>query len=367
MLHIAAYFTQATVDQLGTINDIPGVASLHVPEGLFQSTRTGKSRKLDNDEGRGRTTKDIFQPATNVRKYAAFPTGYSGSPVSHPDLVTHSTGPERYQQNDVNQNSSFYHTETFFTIPPPPPPPGTHHNLPSLQTSHPAYGYERRPAIIPSIPDHNAADSRSSRVDTPYHSNLNISTLQSHTYNEATGYVPSSMHNHANLRERFVSHPREGQAGTNGSEVSTALYSDPPPSWQQGSLGPSPYTLRPTYGSSPPSHSVMYAATSHSSENSSHHDGYSRSISPVSSEKTSPNLSLPRHSPLLECTFPEERQSSYETTSSVRTRCGPEGEIDAGEGPSRVKLAPLHSLRNHPYRRDPVDDKALRLLHPRAP
>jgi hypothetical protein len=52
---------------------------------------------------------------------------------------------------------------------------------------------------------------------------------------------------------------------------------------------------------------------------------------------------------------------------SVDESAGPEGEIDPGEGPSRVKLAPLHSLRNHPYRRDPVDDKALRLLRPRVP
>lgn len=65
--------------------------------------------------------------------------------------------------------------------------------------------------------------------------------------------------------------------------------------------------------------------------------------------------------------FTEERHVPYETTSSVRTRVGHDGEFEQGEGPSRVKLAPLHSLRNHPYRRDPVDDKALRLLRPRAP
>ncbi|EGO00315.1 hypothetical protein SERLA73DRAFT_52016, partial [Serpula lacrymans var. lacrymans S7.3] len=42
--HLTAYFTQATVDQLGTIDDIPGVADLIVPEGTFQSTRVSKSR-----------------------------------------------------------------------------------------------------------------------------------------------------------------------------------------------------------------------------------------------------------------------------------------------------------------------------------
>ncbi|KAH7924215.1 hypothetical protein BV22DRAFT_972841, partial [Leucogyrophana mollusca] len=37
----------------------------------------------------------------------------------------------------------------------------------------------------------------------------------------------------------------------------------------------------------------------------------------------------------------------------------------SGIGPCRVDLAPLYSLqRSHPYRRDPVDDKALRMLRP---
>jgi hypothetical protein len=65
--------------------------------------------------------------------------------------------------------------------------------------------------------------------------------------------------------------------------------------------------------------------------------------------------------------LPEERQVPLETTSSVRTKFPHDGDFDNGEGPSRMKLAPLHSLRNHPYRRDPVDDKALRKLRPRAP
>ncbi|KAI9571757.1 Gti1/Pac2 family-domain-containing protein, partial [Boletus coccyginus] len=42
--HLTAYFTQATVDHLGTIDDITGVAELMVPDGVFQSTRVGKNR-----------------------------------------------------------------------------------------------------------------------------------------------------------------------------------------------------------------------------------------------------------------------------------------------------------------------------------
>ncbi|KIJ11807.1 hypothetical protein PAXINDRAFT_40599, partial [Paxillus involutus ATCC 200175] len=42
--HLTAYFTQATVDRLGTIDDISGVAELVVPDGTFQSTRVSKNR-----------------------------------------------------------------------------------------------------------------------------------------------------------------------------------------------------------------------------------------------------------------------------------------------------------------------------------
>ncbi|TFY55100.1 hypothetical protein EVJ58_g8461, partial [Rhodofomes roseus] len=38
----------------------------------------------------------------------------------------------------------------------------------------------------------------------------------------------------------------------------------------------------------------------------------------------------------------------------------------AALGPARVDLAPLSSLRSHPYRRCPADDRALRLLGPGA-
>ncbi|KAJ3897356.1 hypothetical protein F5879DRAFT_760236, partial [Lentinula edodes] len=42
--HLTAYFTQLTVDNLGTIDNIPGVGDLTVPEGMFKSTRVNKSR-----------------------------------------------------------------------------------------------------------------------------------------------------------------------------------------------------------------------------------------------------------------------------------------------------------------------------------
>ncbi|TDL26030.1 hypothetical protein BD410DRAFT_686574, partial [Rickenella mellea] len=42
--HLTAYFTQATVDQLKTIDDYSHLRGLEVPTGKYQSTRMGKTR-----------------------------------------------------------------------------------------------------------------------------------------------------------------------------------------------------------------------------------------------------------------------------------------------------------------------------------
>ncbi|KAI0311416.1 Gti1/Pac2 family-domain-containing protein, partial [Amylostereum chailletii] len=42
--HLTAYFTQATVDQLGSVDDIEALRDLAVPEGMFRSSRTIKPR-----------------------------------------------------------------------------------------------------------------------------------------------------------------------------------------------------------------------------------------------------------------------------------------------------------------------------------
>ncbi|KAI0268826.1 hypothetical protein BC834DRAFT_789302, partial [Gloeopeniophorella convolvens] len=42
--HLTAYFTQATVDTLGTVDDIPALKELVVPDGLFKSSRRTKAR-----------------------------------------------------------------------------------------------------------------------------------------------------------------------------------------------------------------------------------------------------------------------------------------------------------------------------------
>ncbi|OBZ77402.1 cAMP-independent regulatory protein pac2 [Grifola frondosa] len=45
--HLTAYFSQTTLDSLGTIDAIPGVGSVLVPDGWFKSARASKAKRAD--------------------------------------------------------------------------------------------------------------------------------------------------------------------------------------------------------------------------------------------------------------------------------------------------------------------------------
>ncbi|KAF9462456.1 Gti1/Pac2 family-domain-containing protein [Collybia nuda] len=78
--HLTAYFTQTTVDDLGTIDDILGVQELAPPPGLFKSTRVGKGRGK-TDEPSAQTSDTLSKPPTTVtRTYAPFPTLHNRYP-----------------------------------------------------------------------------------------------------------------------------------------------------------------------------------------------------------------------------------------------------------------------------------------------
>ncbi|TFK44295.1 Gti1/Pac2 family-domain-containing protein, partial [Crucibulum laeve] len=71
--HLTAYFTQQTIDQLGTIDDIPPVRDLIVPDGHFKSTRVGKNRSK-SDEQNTRSGETSKPASTVTRTYAPFPS-----------------------------------------------------------------------------------------------------------------------------------------------------------------------------------------------------------------------------------------------------------------------------------------------------
>ncbi|KZP34423.1 hypothetical protein FIBSPDRAFT_846547 [Athelia psychrophila] len=327
--HLTAYFTQATVDQLGTINDLQGVGSLFVPEGLFQSTRTGKNRKADPESSR---TKDVLHAtagsANTTRKYAAFPSSssYSAPSDSH-------SGSERYHASSVGQGSQQYYNPDAQLPIAHYPAQSPAYGLPPLEST--AYHNDRRGSFAD---EHNAV---ASRYGDPQYSAIATS--------------PTS-HQHGPFRERSMtreSHGSTHSAGPSPTEDSAAWAYSPPP------ISSNSYTLRPSFATTP---ATTTAYVPSPPPYTLDHDGFTYSRSTPSSDRTSPSLTNSTPSS-HEYGLPDERVA-YDTTSSVRTKF--DGDHDA-DAPSRVKLAPLHSLRNHPYRRDPVDDRALRKLRPRAP
>ncbi|KAJ6597429.1 hypothetical protein B0H10DRAFT_2231990 [Mycena sp. CBHHK59/15] len=75
--HLTAYFTQATVDRLGTVDDIRGVRGLNVPSGMFTSTRVSKNRAANKN-----AESDAASQSTVTRTYAPFPTPSSLVPLA---------------------------------------------------------------------------------------------------------------------------------------------------------------------------------------------------------------------------------------------------------------------------------------------
>ncbi|KZT10265.1 uncharacterized protein LAESUDRAFT_644956 [Laetiporus sulphureus 93-53] len=49
--HLTAYFSQSTLDSLGTIDEIPNVGDVQVPEGWFKSARANKAKRNESNSG----------------------------------------------------------------------------------------------------------------------------------------------------------------------------------------------------------------------------------------------------------------------------------------------------------------------------
>ncbi|KAF9050054.1 hypothetical protein BJ165DRAFT_1525344 [Panaeolus papilionaceus] len=122
--HLTAYFTQATIDQLGTIDDIPRVRDVVITDGMFKSTRVIKKKPDDPKSETSRTTSSSI-----VRTYAPFPTPYQyqqrqDSPSSTPVLM-----------HEPYQTSS---TQNYDPAPPlsvSPPPQSTYRVNPPYTSS----------------------------------------------------------------------------------------------------------------------------------------------------------------------------------------------------------------------------------------
>ncbi|KAJ8077974.1 hypothetical protein AAF712_005595 [Marasmius tenuissimus] len=113
--HLTAYFTQATVDQLGTVDDIQGVGNLNVPEGHFKSTRVKKGNIKAEETVPApppEPTKPTSSPSSTSRAFAPFPV--PSSPSTHrnqsstPSVTMYQPYPTSYTQfhPPAQQNTS---------------------------------------------------------------------------------------------------------------------------------------------------------------------------------------------------------------------------------------------------------------------
>lgn len=146
--HLTAYFTQATVDQLSTVDEMLPQPHVPVPEGWFRSARAGKSRRDTGQRQQPRqvygdscvagpsnsTTSPFHGPSTSQRQHYSIPTPhaqYTGYP-QHPqdtDIIS---------RMDVDPGSG--------SAPPPRFPPVTYSVTPPVASasSAPPYPHPQR-------------------------------------------------------------------------------------------------------------------------------------------------------------------------------------------------------------------------------
>ncbi|KAF8550853.1 hypothetical protein OG21DRAFT_1468166 [Imleria badia] len=329
--HLTAYFTQATVDELGTIDDIPGVAELVVPEGSFQSTRVGKNRKVDDT--RART--DVFKvPSSVTRTYAAFHTAYPAQPTPYPG-----PSPPMFHQEPCRVSPQASHPPPShhpseiqqYSIPPPLPPLGVLHTLPPLRPEAEDIEYKFRRPSLPGLPDHQPnPPSRDRRATFDQGRSADYSSIPHPPPPRHAAALPTS----SPVEDRDAQY-RPELACTYPSSLPESTSTFDRPSSSVGMFQSIPDTASQD-GNAFAYNSPATAATQPS------HNNYSQ-------------ISLPPPAQLFRSEPPTQLYA-------VRTSEDHAGSI----GPSRVDLAPLHSLQRRPYRRDPVDDMALRSLGPRS-
>ncbi|KAK7005979.1 camp-independent regulatory protein pac2 [Favolaschia claudopus] len=315
--HLTAYFTQSTVDHLGTVDDLEAVRNLEVPSGMFTSTRVGKRKNTDADAS-----------TSNVsRIYAAFPAlaprptpTPAGPRIPSPSIQMYdpySRPPSRPQQPPSPVAAYTPDPQPSAPRPDPRPssqPPELHFSYPSPQNfSEPPPPYQS-----PIYP-------RQSPVRPQSYGNNNSAT-SSYATTRAT---------HRPLHREHSPEPQPQPASGGWYTAPLASFhhqrSDSPRSdYHSGSSSSSS-----SYASSPGTQ--LYPLLPGSDSESGGNGGGG------TDPRSLPRLLIPNEPPPVNLLHDAD---------------------DRREDSMRRDLAPLHSLRLHPYRRDPTDDKALRLLGP---
>ncbi|KAJ7467164.1 hypothetical protein FB451DRAFT_1260301 [Mycena latifolia] len=349
--HLTAYFTQKTVDGLGTVDDIEDVRKLDVPAGMFTSTRVGKRKHAEVEAA--------SQPAV-TRVYAPFPSplpplaprpakpGRSTSTIRRaPSPSVKMYDPYSRPSSQVPQPQSpapYYGPAASQSYPPPSPPashPPTLHYLytPNVYSPPTQHNYTRQDdesysRSDPAPLEHPSAPTSVQPYSPPYISGIFSNDRM--RLPTPTPYPPASTYPNPQPQHP---HPQPQQP-------SGGWYTSPMVPYQPRQDSP-----RSDFTSSPSSSSSYQSSSSPAVP----------SYPPVQLYSPEPTIFAPlsgggSNTRSLPRITPDPLPAILLSPTSSQRR----GEI----GPSR-DLPPLNSLRAHPYRRNPTDDEALRLLGPR--
>jgi Gti1/Pac2 family transcription factor len=339
-MFLAAYFTQATVDSLGTVDDIPVLKDLAVPEGLFKSSRRTKTRssRVANAAAQAAgASPTISAPASSSGKSGKQIASVAGpsSTVSRtpPQVATQSAVPQpnqglpppgAYPQELFNPKSPPYSGLPTNSAPPPPP---------AQQPDAYARIYTGESYASPQQPEgyHVSPSPHMQPHVTPFEYNWPAPATPVTDNACTSGYPYPVLVDSQKGDSTFQQHsPVQSQLHVYRSRFQASLYA---------------------YRAVSPalSHAPSQFSVSSQSQSSSESD----SPAPVPVPLRTPVFSPEQLSVVL----PTDGETKYEI-HGIRE---PDGTMD-----SKVGLASMESLnRYHPYRREPLDDRVVqRLLGP---
>jgi Gti1/Pac2 family transcription factor len=337
LICLAAYFTQATVDSLGTVDDIPVLKDLVVPEGLFRSSRRTKTRssRANAAAHAADASPAIPAPASSSGKSGKQIASVAGpsSTVSRtpPQVMTQSVAS---QQNQALPPTSAYPRELFNPKSPPYSGLPTNSAPPPTPVQQPdAYAriYTGESYTSPQPPEgyHVSPSPHMQPHVTPFEYNWPAPPTPVADNACPSGYPYPGLVDSQKGDSSFQHSPVQSQLYVYGSGFQASL--------QYRTVSPAL------------SHAPSQFSASSQSQSSSESDSPAPGPVPLRTPVFSPDR--------LSVVLPTDGETKYEI-HGIRD---PDSTID-----SKVGLVSMESLnRYHPYRREPLDDRVVqRFLRP---
>jgi len=374
---IAAYFTQATIDHLDSVDNIRVVCDLIVPENMFKSARIAKSRGK-NDGARVRessklpsasmTSEHVSSPAQTLPSQ---PEVYGQIHMFQP-YIDHVQTEVLDQQSICSSSSSPINTTDFQD----PNQPGT-----EAYRSLSPYSQSQNPAdnVHHECREYNYMSQTSSDACLSQTQSRSEQTPPSHTTAafspgdlslSATSY--DNVHAYSSHEQFFSSRPSwENVNSGSGIPSSSTYHQDESTNLTTPATSPESYLSSHTEINEPESYQIMALSPN---ECLTRRGGTSRESLPSlnmlhETYSFSYDFSVSMVPPATIAPPCESHEAFSNRPSISATKSSQKAKVLLGsDGLLRdLNLAPLNALsRRQPYRREPADDEALRQL-PRFP